>query len=683
MFSNMSIKVKNLLILVIAMLLMAVISTYVVSSESKEVLLKDSYNSLVSTRDSKYNQIKNFFHERAEDIDILARTENIYSFVDELESLNDKINIDAKGRYPIDNPLVKEVTQPYEDFFQRYVKDYGYYDVFVIDPKTGHVLYTQAKESDYGANLISGSLSNSGLGKVFKKALQNGKPSYVDMQPYAPSNNAPAMFLATPIVNDGKTVAVLAFQISDEEINKIMHFRAGYGSSQEDYLVGQNKLMRSDSYLDPKNHTLKASFANPSLGKVDTESANLALSGTKGIKIVIDYNNNPVLSAFAPLKIDDGVKWAILSEIDEAEVMIVPNELRNSMIMVSAVIFIIVLIIAVIAINSSLVKPLRELEGRARDLAEGEGDLTQRLAIVGNDEITAVSRYINGFIQKVQETIIQAKQTSSENASVSEELARTSLQIGQKAEEESVIVNEVSAKGKELQEVLSNAIENAKVTEGELNSAEATLNNTSSMIISLSDDINTRSQAETELADKLSSLSSDAQQVKGVLEVISDIADQTNLLALNAAIEAARAGEHGRGFAVVADEVRKLAERTQKSLSEINATISVIVQSITDASDSISLNATEIEKLSQSAINVQDEISSSVGVMDVAVKKVDDMVVGYVENGKAIQAMVDKVELVNELSVSNARSVEEIASASDHLSAMTAKLNDLLASYRS
>ncbi|GHS86875.1 hypothetical protein FACS189487_01920 [Campylobacterota bacterium] len=105
------------------------------------------------------------------------------------------------------------------------------------------------------------------------------------------------------------------------------------------------------------------------------------------------------------------------------------------------------------------------------------------------------------------------------------------------------------------------------------------------------------SQKENELAEKLVQLSRDADQVKSVLRVIADIADQTNLLALNAAIEAARAGEHGRGFAVVADEVRKLAERTQKSLAETNASISVVVQAIGDSSDSMSANAKDMQTL--------------------------------------------------------------------------------------
>ncbi len=398
---------------------------------------------------------------------------------------------------------------------------------------------------------------------------------------------------------------------------------------------------------------------------------------TKGLTVEDGLIGEMRISIYKNIKIINDFEKKFLEETHHAVVSYETNLLIIKILMM----FIIIALLAFI--STSILKSIANLEVTSKDLAHGDGDLTQRLEIVGHDELSSVSKNINGFIEKVQNTIIQAKETSNENASVSEELARTSLQIGQKAEEESAIVGEVSSQGKALQVVLATAIEEAKHTEDELDGAEHALEKTNQLIITLAGDISTRSHAEAELAERLGTLSSDAQQVKGVLEVIGDIADQTNLLALNAAIEAARAGEHGRGFAVVADEVRKLAERTQKSLSEINATISVIVQSITDASDAISINAVEIEKLSGNANEAQGEISSSVNVMDVAVKKVDEMVLGYVENGKSIQAMIDKVDVVNDLSTSNARSVEEIASASDHLSAMTAKLNDLLASYKS
>ena len=681
--TDVTIKTKNLGLIFGSLLVMALVTTFIVSTQSKEVLMKKSYDALLSARDSKTEQIQNFFQDTQSDIESLAISENILGLIHGLNSLDEKMNINPTGNFPVNNPLVKEITQPFESFFSKYIQSYGYYDIFLIDPTDGHVIYTQAKESDYGANLKNGSLKDSGLGEVYKKVAQSKKIRFVDMKPYAPSNGEPAMFVGTPILDKGNFIAILVFQISDKAINKIMQFRSGYGDSQEDYLVGQDKLMRSDSHLDPQGHSLKASFANPATGKVDTEAANDALKGETGIDMMLDYNGNMVLSAYAQIKVGEDLTWAILSEIDEAEVMIAPNEFRNSMIIASVVIFLIALTLSLFLLNLALVRPLKELENRSQDLAHGEGDLTQRLHIEGNNEIAYVANYINDFIKKVQDTIIQAKQTSTESSSVSEELARTSLQIGKKAEEESAIVSEVSEQGKELQSILSSAIDNAKGTEDELNSAEHALEKTNIIITSLSDEISVRSHAEAELADKLGTLSSDAQQVKVVLEVIGDIADQTNLLALNAAIEAARAGEHGRGFAVVADEVRKLAERTQKSLSEINATISVIVQSITDASDAISLNATEIEKLSENANEAQSEITNSVSVMDTAVKNVDLMVEGYVENGKAIQKMIDRVDVINDLSVSNARSVEEIASASDHLSSMTAKLNDLLQSYKS
>jgi len=266
--------------------------------------------------------------------------------------------------------------------------------------------------------------------------------------------------------------------------------------------------------------------------------------------------------------------------------------------------------------------------------------------------------------------------------------ARSNVNVEAKMAE---LLNNINSLGESLQSLeKENNDSNQTITQTTQKLNDTITNMTNStiaelqvMIQSTVERIQNVSHKENEMVDNLQTLVANANETKEILSTIGDIADQTNLLALNAAIEAARAGEHGRGFAVVADEVRKLAERTQKSLSEINATINVIVQSITDASDDISLNAYEIEKLSDNANKVQTEIAGSVTVMQNAVGKVNEMVNGYVSNSSAVQKMIDKVEIITELSTSNARSVEEIASASDHLSTMTVKLNNLLGSYKS
>jgi methyl-accepting chemotaxis protein len=163
--------------------------------------------------------------------------------------------------------------------------------------------------------------------------------------------------------------------------------------------------------------------------------------------------------------------------------------------------------------------------------------------------------------------------------------------------------NEIESRAKDL----SNAIETLK---------QSTFKELGHIVESTGDKILEAAHKENELADSLSRLSSEAEQVKGILTVISDIADQTNLLALNAAIEAARAGEHGRGFAVVADEVRKLAERTQKSLTEINATISVVVQSIGDNSDSLNTNAKKMNDLTSDLSSIDNKMQEVLDVMN-------------------------------------------------------------------
>lgn len=412
--------------------------------------------------------------------------------------------------------------------------------------------------------------------------------------------------------------------------------------------------------------------------KITQEIDKQIMAQKNGMLHTLEDGNKKILS----FKAFDKWNWIIVAKANEKDFQVANDALRSILMVVSVIITVIILLILWFVIRKIVTTPLSNLINKAQELSSGDGDLTKKLAIEGNDEIALASESINRFIEKVRLLISEAKNLSNENSSISNELSSTSLHVGKSVETSMQIIEDTTNKATNLKEEMVIGITQAQKGKEELLKANDYLKEANSTILALTHDIKQSALTEIELAQKIQQLSLDASQVKDILIVIGDIADQTNLLALNAAIEAARAGEHGRGFAVVADEVRKLAERTQKSLQEINATINVIVQAIVDSSEQMSANSKKVESLATTASSAENKITNMFEVMSNATNVSDKNAESYLKTGNDIQFMIGNVGKINELSSQNARSVEEIASAAEHLSRMTEQLNLKLSEFR-
>jgi len=338
----------------------------------------------------------------------------------------------------------------------------------------------------------------------------------------------------------------------------------------------------------------------------------------------------------------------------------------------------VIIVIMLLLVNKSIVSPIKKLIIASKELTEGDGDLTMRLNTDSHDEIAEANLYINNFIKKVQNLLQGIISSSSKNSDISDHLEKTAFEVENRSKSQNSELNSVVDDSRVMREDLTVAIAEAEQGKDNLLRSNENLQKTKEDILVLVEKVQHSSQVQIELASSLSQLSSDAAQVKEVLTVISDIADQTNLLALNAAIEAARAGEHGRGFAVVADEVRKLAERTQKSLAEINATINVIVQSIVDSSNQMNKNSTEIEELATISIHVGDKINETVDIMNQSAQMSENILDGYRVNAQKTDRIIEKIYSISDMSNENTQSIDSVAKASANLHEMTDELNNRL-----
>ncbi len=350
---------------------------------------------------------------------------------------------------------------------------------------------------------------------------------------------------------------------------------------------------------------------------------------------------------------------------------------------VFSIIAIVLGIVLAFIITSFITKNLKTVQDAAHDLASSDGDLTKRLPVIGKNEIGVMANEVNRFIGKVHHTIKESKINGEENSSVAIELSATALEIGHRAENEARLVNETTTIGENAFEELQSIVETIEANDEVVTNASKSLNIANTDIRELLEVIDITGQKELDLAQNISQLQEEANNVKDVLDLIADIADQTNLLALNAAIEAARAGEHGRGFAVVADEVRMLAEKTQKSLAEITSTINLVIQSV----DQVSTEMQDNSKAFEEAINKAKTIDTHLDTVEDALNKADDISSTSAKRSldmkEKMSEVINKMKDIRDISTANARSVEEVAGAAEHLSNLTGELKATLDEFKS
>ena len=381
--------------------------------------------------DKKIEQIDSYLKERFLDSILVRDSSTTHEAILEFSRIYEQSGVESDDYHRLD--------ASYRENFKRFVQEAKYYDIFLISTN-GDIVYTQAHESDFATNLLTGPYRDTGLGKVTRYALDNLKSSISDFERYAPSKGAIAAFVATPVIINGEIRGVLALQIFSERVFEVIANNVGLSESGETVVArledDHSALVMAPLKYDP-DAALKRRIP---LVTPSADSMQKALNGDSGGALTLDYRGKEVVAAWRYLPL---MKWGIVVHIDADEAFASVNKLHYVGLIILALTLLVALFGAIL-FNRRVVDPLKHLNRSALEISAG--NLHQRVAIEGWDEMRQLANTFNVMVErlnasdqernKAEENLLQLNQElENKVAARTADLQRANVSLAIKEEE--------------------------------------------------------------------------------------------------------------------------------------------------------------------------------------------------------------------------------------------------------
>ncbi|MGD8845844.1 MAG: methyl-accepting chemotaxis protein [Desulfobacteraceae bacterium] len=516
MRQSMSFRTKLLILLLAVGLIPLALMGGIALWKAGSALSHQTFSHLESMREIKREFLIDYFELLESQLGILRDDPNTVKAIAEFEQLTSESGGEAA------TPRWMEAAARYDPHFKDILQDNHWHDILLINT-SGRIVYSVSRRADLGLVIPTSDLKETSLADAFVQ-VKRRDTALSDFAPYGPARGTPTGFaMARVKVDSEQTAGYVAFPIPLDKITRIMQERAGMGKTGETYLVGSDKLMRSDSYLAPEIHSVAASFADPAKGMVDTRASREALSGIADTRIIRDHRGDSVLSAYTPVQLGT-TTWALIAEIDVAEAFGPVNTLKWILAGVA-----LLSLAAIVPAAFVIVKPLRRATTGLKGAAEKLQVFAQQQSTSTTEQVTATTE-ISTTMEELSKT---AQQISTAAANAASEAESTHLESGKGMQSLEKAVDGISLIGSMMEKITENIL----------------------------------------------ALGEKSQQMGLVLEIIKELAEQTTILSFNAGIEAAGAGETGTRFGAVAEQIMNLANKAGASTKEVRQLIEDVQKS--------------------------------------------------------------------------------------------------------
>ncbi len=333
-------------------------------------------------------------------------------------------------------------------------------------------------------------------------------------------------------------------------------------------------------------------------------------------------------------------------------------------------------------VSRTVTGPIKAVVNTIKDIAQGEGDLTRRLPIAGKNEVGELSEWFNTFVGNLHNIISQVSGSSLQLASSALQLQQTSQQMTESIAQLSSQSTSLATAGEEMSATSGDIASNCHHAATNAGGATQKATQGSAVVGHSIAVMNTIAERVQRAASTVDALGVRSEQIGAIIGTIEDIADQTNLLALNAAIEAARAGEQGRGFAVVADEVRALAERTTRATKEIGEMIKAIQKETKDAVSSMEQSVTQVEQGTSHAAESGRSLQEILDIINDVTEQISQIATAAEEQTATTREISSNVMNLNDLAQQNDHSLRETAAAANDVARQAEELKRLVGHFK-